>query len=274
VPGPIVISVPDLGDFRDVEVIEVLVAPGDRVELETPLITLETDKATMDIPATAAGTVLELQLKKGDRVSMGDAVLVLDPGEAAAARVTAQPAAQEKAREASPEARPAGDSRDVGLRVPDLGDFHDVEVIEVLVSVGDTVELETPLITLETDKATMDVPAAAAGRVAAVHVAKGARVNAGDLVATVTTSSVVQAPAGGGEAAAPADVPAQAVPAATVPRLQPRHRLKRPASPRRMRRPPCGALPASSASTSAGCPDRGSRAGSAMTTSRPGSSRP
>jgi pyruvate dehydrogenase E2 component (dihydrolipoamide acetyltransferase) len=214
VPGPIVISVPDLGDFRDVEVIEVLVAPGDRVELETPLITLETDKATMDIPATAAGTVLELQLKKGDRVSMGDAVLVLDPGEAAAARVTAQPAAQEKAREASPEARPAGDSRDVGLRVPDLGDFHDVEVIEVLVSVGDTVELETPLITLETDKATMDVPAAAAGRVAAVHVAKGARVNAGDLVATVTTSSVVQAPAGGGEAAAPADVPAQAVPAA------------------------------------------------------------
>ena len=213
-PGPIVISVPDLGDFRDVEVIEVLVAPGDRVELETPLITLETDKATMDIPATAAGTVLELQLKKGDRVSMGDAVLVLDPGEAAAARVTAQPAAQEKAREASPEARPAGDSRDVGLRVPDLGDFHDVEVIEVLVSVGDTVELETPLITLETDKATMDVPAAAAGRVAAVHVAKGARVNAGDLVATVTTSSVVQAPAGGGEAAAPADVPAQAVPAA------------------------------------------------------------
>jgi len=214
VPGPIVISVPDLGDFRDVEVIEVLVAPGDRVELETPLITLETDKATMDIPATAAGTVLELQLKKGDRVSMGDAVLVLEPGEAAAARVTAQPAAQEKAREASPEARPAGDSRDVGLRVPDLGDFHDVEVIEVLVSVGDTVELETPLITLETDKATMDVPAAAAGRVAVVHVAKGARVNAGDLVATVTTSSVVQAPAGGGEAAAPANVPAQAVPAA------------------------------------------------------------
>ena len=213
-PGPIVISVPDLGDFRDVEVIEVLVAPGDRVELETPLITLETDKATMDIPATAAGTVLELQLKKGDRVSMGDAVLVLEPGEAAAARVTAQPAAQEKAREASPEARPAGDSRDVGLRVPDLGDFHDVEVIEVLVSVGDTVELETPLITLETDKATMDVPAAAAGRIAAVHVAKGARVNAGDLVATVTTSSVVQAPAGGREAAAPADVPAQAVPAA------------------------------------------------------------
>ncbi|HSF78700.1 MAG TPA: biotin/lipoyl-containing protein [Steroidobacteraceae bacterium] len=133
-PGPIVISVPDLGDFRDVEVIEVLVAPGDRVELETPLITLETDKATMDIPATAAGTVLELQVKKGDRVSMGDAVLVLEPGEAAAARVTAQPAAQEQAREASPEARPAGDSRDVGLRVPDLGDFHDVEVIEVLVS--------------------------------------------------------------------------------------------------------------------------------------------
>jgi pyruvate dehydrogenase E2 component (dihydrolipoamide acetyltransferase) len=216
VPGRILISVPDLGDFRDVEVIEVLVAPGDRVELETPLITLETDKATMDIPATAAGTVLELQVKKGARVSMGDAVLVLEPGEAAAAHVPPQPAAQEQAHEASPEGRPAGDSRDVGLRVPDLGDFHDVEVIEVLVSVGETVELETPLITLETDKATMDVPATAAGRVAAVHVAKGARVNAGDLVATVTTSSVGSAPAGRSEpaAAAPADVPARAAPAA------------------------------------------------------------
>jgi pyruvate dehydrogenase E2 component (dihydrolipoamide acetyltransferase) len=216
VPGRIVISVPDLGDFRDVEVIEVLVAPGDRVELETPLITLETDKATMDIPATAAGTVLELKVEKGARVSMGDAVLVLEAGEAAAVQVPAQPTAQEWPREASPEARPAGGGRDVGLRVPDLGDFHDVEVIEVLVSVGDTVELETPLITLETDKATMDVPATAAGRVAALHVARGARVNAGDLVATVTTSSVSPAPAGGAEAAAPApaDVPVQAAPAA------------------------------------------------------------
>ena len=215
-PGRIVISVPDLGDFHDVEVIEVLVSVGDTVELETPLITLETDKATMDIPATAAGTVLELQVKKGARVSMGDAVLVLEPGEAAAAHVPPQPAAQEQAHETPTEAHPAGDSRDVGLRVPDLGDFHDVEVIEVLVSVGDTVELETPLITLETDKATMDVPATAAGRVAAVHVARGARVNPGDLVATVTTSSAGPAPVGGGEAAAPApaDVPAQAAPAA------------------------------------------------------------
>ena len=217
-PGRIVISVPDLGDFHDVEVIEVLVSVGDTVELETPLITLETDKATMDIPATAAGTVLELQVKKGARVSMGDAVLVLEPGAAAAAHVPPQPAAQEQAHETPTEAHPAGDSRDVGLRVPDLGDFHDVEVIEVLVSVGDTVELETPLITLETDKATMDVPATAAGRVAAVHVARGARVNPGDLVATVTTSSAGLARVGGSEVAAPApapaDVPAQAAPAA------------------------------------------------------------
>ena len=202
-PGPILISVPDLGDFRDVEVIEVLVAPGDRVELETPLITLETDKATMDIPATAAGTVLELKVEKGARVSMGDAVLVLEPGEVAAAQVPAQSAALEQPRETSPQARPEGGGRDVDLRVPDLGDFHDVEVIEVLVSVGDTVELETPLITLETDKATMDVPATAAGRVAALHVARGARVNAGDLVATVTTSSVGPAPAGGAGAGIP-----------------------------------------------------------------------
>jgi pyruvate dehydrogenase E2 component (dihydrolipoamide acetyltransferase) len=196
VPGRIILSVPDLGDFHDVEVIDVLVSPGDRIELETPLVTLETDKATMDIPATAAGTVVELSVTKGARVSQGDAVLVLDADDGAAAPAAAGPAGQ--ASDSAP-AAPAAESPTTGggpieLRVPDIGDFHDVEVIDILLAEGDVVELETPLITLETDKATMDVPSTAAGRVSAIHVAKGARVNAGDLIATVISDGASQAP--------------------------------------------------------------------------------
>jgi pyruvate dehydrogenase E2 component (dihydrolipoamide acetyltransferase) len=194
VPGRIILSVPDLGDFHDVEVIDVLVSPGDRVELETPLVTLETDKATMDIPATAAGTVVELSVTKGARVSQGDAVLVLDADDDAAATAAPAGRAPAPAPAAPAAASPTTADGPVELRVPDIGDFHDVEVIDILVAEGDAVELETPLITLETDKATMDVPATAAGRVSAIHVAKGARVNAGDVIATVISAGARQAP--------------------------------------------------------------------------------
>jgi pyruvate dehydrogenase E2 component (dihydrolipoamide acetyltransferase) len=188
------IRVPDLGDFQGVEVIDVLVKPGDEVALEQPLITLETDKATMDVPSSAAGRVVSLAVNKGDRVSKGDAIADLESAAAPAAasepRAAEQPAAAaESAAKPAPSApaRPrAGTSpATVDIRVPDLGDFRDVEVIDVLVKPGDTVELETPLITLETDKAAMDVPSSAAGRVLEVHTAKGARVNAGEVVATV-----------------------------------------------------------------------------------------
>jgi pyruvate dehydrogenase E2 component (dihydrolipoamide acetyltransferase) len=216
VSGRIVISVPDLGDFHDVEVIDVLVAPGDRIELETPLITLETDKATMDVPATAAGRVVELSVSRGARVSKGDAVLVLEAEDATiAAGAAGEPSVTPPVTAAAgPPAMPVGS---VELRVPDIGDFHDVEVIDVLVAEGDVIELETPLVTLETDKATMDVPATAAGRVAAVHLARGARVNAGDLVVTLVSGGRGPVPAAGGSVAAPAPSPspAKVPPAAT-----------------------------------------------------------
>ncbi len=197
----ITVSVPDLGDFHDVEVIEVLVKAGDTVAVDTPLVTLETDKATMDVPSTAAGRVAGLAVKKGDRVSKGSAILELEAASPAAAAKT--PPAPKSASAAK--APPAPDvvapkTAELEVRVPDLGDFKNVEVIEVLVKAGDAVALETPLLTLETEKATMDVPSSAAGTVAKLHVAKGARVNAGDLVATVKGS----APAPGKAAAAPA----------------------------------------------------------------------
>ena len=167
------VLVPDLGDFHDVEVIEVLVKSGDTIAVDTPLITLETDKATMDVPSTAAGRVAAVAVKKGDRVSKGSPVVVVETAGAAT---------------------PAGASAMLEVRVPDLGDFKDVEVIEVLVQEGDAVALESPLVTLETEKATMDVPSSAAGNVVKLHVGKSSRVNAGDLVATVRGIGVAAAP--------------------------------------------------------------------------------
>jgi len=173
------------------------VKPGDSVALETPLITLETDKATMDVPSTAAGRVLALAVKKGDRVSQGDAVLTLETAAAARKAAPQKPAAvaaaKAAAQPAQPAAAPVAAAAQVEVRVPDLGDFKDVEIIEVLVKPGDSVALEAPLITLETEKATMDVPSSAAGTVQKLHVAKGGRVSAGDLVATVM--GVASAPA-------------------------------------------------------------------------------
>jgi len=208
------VSVPDLGDFHDVEVIEVLVQAGDTVAVDSPLITLETDKATMDVPSTAAGRVIAVSVKKGDRVSKGSALVVLEPAAAAVAkkapsgggaRATAAPVAA-----AAPAAPPPSAPVELGVRVPDLGDFKDVEVIEVLVKAGDAVALETPLLTLETEKATMDVPSSAAGVVSRLLIATGSRVNAGDLIAIVRGEAAA-APA------ATARAPAVAAAAATAP---------------------------------------------------------
>ncbi|MGH3149330.1 MAG: dihydrolipoyl dehydrogenase [Streptosporangiaceae bacterium] len=203
------IRIPDIGDFADVPVIEVHVAAGDTVAAEDPLVTLESDKATMDIPAPAAGTVSEVLLQVGDRVSAGDLVLRLESSASEMA-----PAREHVSEEAEPEpAEPAGYGSPSGVyevievAVPDLGDFADVPVIEVHVAPGDSVAVEDPLITLESDKATMDIPAPMAGTVTGVRVSVGDRVSAGHLIADLRT----------GETTVPeATVPEAAVPAAAV----------------------------------------------------------
>ena len=141
----------------------------------------------MDVPSTAAGRVAEVSVKKGDRVSKGSLIVVVETAGAAAAAAAAAPGRDDPRRRQPRSAPPAaapGAAAPLEVRVPDLGDFKDVEVIEVLVKEGDAVALETPLVTLETEKATMDVPSSAAGTIAKLHVSKGSRVNAGDLVAT------------------------------------------------------------------------------------------
>ena len=161
------LKVPDSGDFKEVEIIEVHVATGERVKAEDPLITLESDKASMEVPASQAGMVAEVKVKVGDRVSEGSVILLLEPEGAAATppkervREGAHPASGGPADYGGA----AGVYETIQVEVPDIGDFKDVPVIEVHVEPGATVKAEDPLITLESDKATMDVPAPAGGTV-------------------------------------------------------------------------------------------------------------
>ena len=192
------VKVPDIGDFKDVPVIEVLVKPGDRVKAEDALVTLESDKATMDVPAPREGTVKEIKVKVGDKVSEGSLILMLDATGAALAE-----APKEKIKEgghATATGAPAADYGAAGVyealdvRVPDIGDYKDVPVIEVLVKPGDTVKAEDALVTLESDKATMDVPSPAAGTVGEVKVKVGDKVSEGSLILTLSTGVQGAAP--------------------------------------------------------------------------------
>ena len=178
------VVVPDIGDFKDVEVIEVLVKPGDAVTKEQSLITLESDKATMEIPSPSAGVVKELKVKTGDKVSQGTPILLLDAqDEQRKAAPKAEPAKKEETpRPAAAAPAPAPATSGAGVQtvaVPDIGDFKDVEVIEVLVKPGDKVEKEQSLVTLESDKATMEIPSPAAGVVKELKIKTGDKVSQG-----------------------------------------------------------------------------------------------
>ena len=162
------VKVPDIGDFSEVAVIELLVKPGDTVKPEQSLITVESDKASMEIPCSHAGVVKELKVKMGDKISEGTVVLVLeaDGVSAAAPATAAAPAAASATAPAAPAPVPTTPAVALGpveVRVPDIGDFKDVAVIEILVKAGDSVKLEHSLITVESDKASMEIPSSAAG---------------------------------------------------------------------------------------------------------------
>jgi dihydrolipoamide dehydrogenase len=183
------IRIPDIGDFADVPVIEVHVSPGSVVAAEDPLVTLESDKATMDVPSPVAGTIAEVRIAVGDQVSEGDVVATLEGGEqpAAPARERVHERAHLEAPEPADYGSPAGVYERLEVRVPDLGDFADVPVIEIHVTPGDRISAEDPLLTLESDKATMDVPAPAGGTVAEVRVAVGDTVSEGDVIVELET---------------------------------------------------------------------------------------
>jgi pyruvate dehydrogenase E2 component (dihydrolipoamide acetyltransferase) len=227
------IQVPDIGDFDEVAVIELLVKPGDTVKAEQSLLTVESDKASMEIPSSHAGVVKALKVQLGDKVKQGSVIVVLEVAEVTSAAAApfasplgegqvaaefvavamtappqnAAPAAAPVATPAAPAAVHAGSTL-LEVRVPNIGDFKDVAVIELLAKPGDTIVAEQSLLTVESDKASMEIPSSSAGVLKELRVKLGDKVNIGDVIALMEVAA----------AAHPAATPAAVVaPIATAP---------------------------------------------------------
>ena len=221
------VKVPDIGDFDEVAVIELLVKVGDTVKAEQSLITVESDKASMEIPSSTAGVVKELKVALGDKVKEGSLVVVLE-AQGAAAPVSAAPAAPAVSAAAAPSAAPApapvasaapvaAATGSIEIHVPDIGDFKDVAVIEVFVKPGDAIKVEQSLITVESDKASMEIPSSAAGVLKELKVKVGDTVNIGDLLAVLEGAVAATAAASTAVASSAAASVATSAPSAANP---------------------------------------------------------
>jgi len=213
VSDTIEIRVPDIGDFKDIPVIEVLVKPGDTIAKETPLVVLESDKASMEVPSSAAGVVQSVAVKPGDKVSEGSVIVPVagaaTPAPTAATEVSAQSGHSSSVILSVAPSGAESKERIEEIAVPDVGDFKDIPVIEVLVKPGDTIEKETPLVVLESDKASMEVPSPAAGVVKDVRVNVGDKVSQGSVILTVAVAGAApEAPAAKQEPSSAPSTPA------------------------------------------------------------------
>ncbi|CAN7386632.1 dihydrolipoyllysine-residue acetyltransferase [Rhizobacter sp. LjRoot28] len=243
------VKVPDIGDFKEVEVIELLVKSGDTIKVDQSLLTVESDKASMEIPSGAAGVVKELKVKLGDKVSEGTIVLTVESDAAAApapaapaaapvAAAAAAPATAAAPAPAAPSPAPAaGGTRTIEIAVPDIGDSKDVSVIEVFIKAGDTLKAEQSVVTVESDKASMEIPSSHAGVVKEVRVQLGDKVSQGSVLAILEVS-------GGGAPAAAAPAPAAAQASASAPASAPAAAGQQPSTPPVERVVPTAALPA------------------------------
>jgi pyruvate dehydrogenase E2 component (dihydrolipoamide acetyltransferase) len=206
------VTVPDIGDFESVPVIELYVKVGDSIKVDDAICTLESDKATMDVPSTVAGVVTEVLVALGSKVGEGALLIKVEAGGAAAAPAPVAapaPAAAPTPAAAPVAVAPAAGGGLVEVKVPDIGDFAEVPVIELYVKVGDSIKVDDAIATLESDKATMDVPSTVAGVIKEVLVQLGSKVGEGTVLIKVETgaSASVAAPAAQA-AAAPAAAPA------------------------------------------------------------------
>lgn len=224
------IKVPDIGDFKEVEIIELMVKVGDTVKVDQSLLTVESDKASMEIPSSHAGVIKELKVKLGDKIAEGAVIAIIEAaGDAAAPAPAAAPAAAAPAPQAAapaPAAAPAQVPAAGGIQnivVPDIGDFKEVEVIEVMVKVGDTIKVDQSLLTVESDKASMEIPSSHAGVVKEVKVKVGDKIAMGTLVAVIAATGgapaaqAAAAPAAASVASVPAAPAAAPAPAASAP---------------------------------------------------------
>ncbi|MFC3694452.1 dihydrolipoyllysine-residue acetyltransferase [Chenggangzhangella methanolivorans] len=206
------IEVPDIGDFTDVPVIEIFVKPGDSVKAEDPLISLESEKATMDVPSPRTGVVKSVSIKVGDKVSAGVVIMQME-GEGAPAAAAEAPARTNLTAPPPSVSAPTGVAE---VRVPDIGDFKDVPVIEIFVKPGDEVKAEDPLLALESEKATMDVPSPLSGKVQDIRIKVGDKVSEGAVILTLASgdgagvTAATPAPAVSAAAAAAPAAPASA----------------------------------------------------------------
>ncbi len=229
------IKVPDIGDFAEVAVIELMVKVGDTIKVDQSILTVESDKASMEIPSSHAGVVKEVKVAVGGKVKEGSIVLSLEVAGEAAVSAPVAPASPAPATAvanpapATQTVAPAVAAGPVEVKVPDIGDFKDVSIIEILVKVGDTIKAEQSLMTVESDKAAMEIPSAAAGVLKELKVKLGDKVNIGDLIAILegavaassaapqaatatATAAAAPAPVAVASAPAPAPAPAEAVP--------------------------------------------------------------
>ena len=231
------LKVPDIGDFKDVEVIEVLVKPGDTVAADQSLITIESDKASMEIPSSGAGVIRELKVKVGDKINQGTLIAIADgeastpassasgaTSDAVPSEATAAPAAAAAGKvDVPPVVAPAmaassqpASGADIDVAVPDIGDFKDVEVIELLVKVGDTIAVDQSVITIESDKASMEIPSSQAGVVKALKVKVGDKVSQGSPLVVLAGAASTAAPGATATARAPETPAAAKAPASAA----------------------------------------------------------
>ncbi|MBT3195314.1 MAG: dihydrolipoyllysine-residue acetyltransferase [Candidatus Ruthia sp.] len=205
------IELPDIGDFDEVEVIEILVSVGDTIAADDSIITLESDKASMEIPCPSAGTVTQININIGDKIKQGDSLISLE-------------SAEESEESSGDEEESVVTEEETGTKivpvvVPDIGDFDEVEVIEILVNVGDELGEEDSIITLESDKASMEIPTPVAGTVESINISLGDKIGLGDLILNMQSSGTTKttAPVQESALAAKAPAPAPTKPAAPAP---------------------------------------------------------
>ena len=210
------VKVPDIGDFSEVPVIDLFVKVGDTIKVDDAIATLESDKATMDVPSTVEGVIKEVLVQVGSKVSEGAVLIKVEAGSAAAAAPAPQAAAAAPVAAPAAAAPAAAGGAVVEVKVPDIGDFSDVPVIDLFVKVGDSIKVDDAIATLESDKATMDVPSTVAGVIKEVLVQLGSKVSEGAVLIKVETGAGAAAPAAAPQAAAPAPAAAPASVAAPV----------------------------------------------------------
>ena len=181
------IELPDIGDFDEVEVIEILVSVGDTIAADDSIMTLESDKASMEIPSPFAGTVTQININIGDKIKQGDSLISLEITQESEESTIEEEESSEPVAETS--------TKIVPVVVPDIGDFDEVEVIEILVSVGDELNEEDSIITLESDKASMEIPTPVSGTVSNINISLGDKLKLGDLILEMQSSGATKAEA-------------------------------------------------------------------------------